>query len=48
MKMKNALKFALRIVCIPFMLIGIAVWGTLTFAKIGIEVLGKRRGTFAK
>ncbi len=47
-KFKKTLTFILRIFCIPFMLIGIAIWSALTFAKIGIEVLGKRKGAFAK
>lgn len=44
MKSKAAQTFTaiLRIICIPFMLIGIAVWGTAMFAKIGIETLIRR------
>lgn len=41
-KSKQILATILRILCIPFMLIGIAVWGAAMFAKIGIETLARR------
>lgn len=47
-ELKKALISVLRIICIPFMLIGIALWGVLTFARIGIEALGKRKGELAE
>lgn len=47
-KLKKTLISVLRMICIPFMLIGIAIWSAAMFAKIGIEVLGKRKGAFAK
>lgn len=42
-KSKQILATILRILCIPFMLIGIAVWGAAMFAKIGIETLARRK-----
>lgn len=39
---KKAFEKALTIVIIPFMIMGIAVWGAVMFAKIGIETLIKR------
>ncbi len=47
-KFKKTMCAVLRIVCIPFMLIGIAVWGAVMFAKVGIETLAKRGEVLAK
>lgn len=50
--MKDALKkigrTALTFACIPFMVMGIAVWGAVMFAKIGIETLIKHGKIFEK
>ncbi len=47
-KFKKTSCAVLRIVCIPFMLIGITVWGAVMFAKVGMETLAKQRKVPAK
>lgn len=47
-KFKKTMCAVLRIFCIPFMLIGIAVWGAVMFAKVGIETLAKHGEILAK
>lgn len=46
--LKRAGRTALTVIGVPFMIMGIAVWGVVMFAKIGIETLIKHGDILAK